>query len=74
MASGDTLVVFTPQHAAPGDADFATFDTILTATADEPDNVIPVLDFDPGATEEYTYFQGVMPRHYGGGGRTYPRQ
>lgn len=70
MASGDTLVVFTPQMGVPGDADFATFDTILTASADEPDNVIPVLDFDPGATEEYIYFQGVMPRHYGGGGLT----
>lgn len=66
MASGDTLCVFTPNAAVPGDADFATFDTILTASADEPDNIIPVLDFDPGATEEHIYFQGFMPRHYAG--------
>lgn len=70
MASGDTLLVFTALNAVPGDADYATFDTILTASADEPDNVIPVLDFDPGATEEYAYFTGVMPRNYGGGGVT----
>jgi hypothetical protein len=62
--------VFTPRDGVPGDADFATLDTILTASADEPDNVIPVLDFDPGATEEYIYFQGFMPRHYDGGGLT----
>ena len=64
MASGDSLLVFTPLAAFPGDADFATLDTILTASADEPDNIIPVLDFDPGATNEFTYFQGFMPAHY----------
>lgn len=70
MASGDTLCVFTAMDGVPGDADYATLDAILTASADEPDNVIPVLDFDPGSTEEYIYFQGVMPRHYDGGGLT----
>ena len=70
MASGDSLVVFIPQQAEFPDADFATLDTILTASADEPDHVMPVLDFDPGTTEEYCYFRGFMPRHYGNGGLT----
>ena len=70
MASGDTLCVFVATDGVPGDADYATIDTILTASTDEPDNIIPVLDFDPGATEEYIYFCGVMPRNYGGGGVT----
>lgn len=54
----------------PGDADYATLDAILTASADEPDNVVPVLDFDPGSTEEYIYFRGFMPANYDGGGVT----
>lgn len=70
MASGDTLLEFFPEDGHPGDADFATFDTYLTTSADEPDAVVTVLDFDPGATEEYIYFRGVMPRHYDGGGLT----
>lgn len=70
MASGDTLCFFPATAGVPGDADFATFDTILTASTDEPDNVIPVLDFDPGSTEEYVYFQGFMPSAYAGNGVT----
>ena len=70
MASGDTLCVFDALSGVPGDADYATMDTILTTSADEPDSIVPVLDFDPGATEEYIYFRGRMPEHYGGGGVT----
>ena len=70
MASGDTLVVFTAHDNEPPDADFATLDQILVASADEPDDLIPVLDFDPGATNEHADFAGVMPRHYAGGGIT----
>jgi len=70
MASGDSLCFFTPAMGQPPDADFATFDTILTASADEPDHSMLVLDFDPGSTEEYIYFTGFMPRHYGAGGLT----
>lgn len=70
MASGDSLCFFTPAMGQPGDADFATLDTILTASADEPDHAMLVLDFDPGSTEEYIYFPGFMPRHYDGGGIT----
>jgi len=66
MASGNTLLFFPATAGVPGDADYATLDTLLTTSADEPDNIIPVLDFDPGATEEYTYFQAVMPSHYAG--------
>ena len=70
MATTDSLCFFTPAMSQPGDADYATFDTILTASADEPDHIMLVLDFDPGATEEYIYFVGYMPAHYDGGGLT----
>ena len=60
MASGDTLVVFTPLHNEPPSSNFATLDLR---------NNIPVLDFDD-TTDEEAVFSGVMPRHYGGGGVT----
>ena len=60
MASGNTLVVFTPlQNESPASA-FATFDTR---------NAVPVLDFDD-TTDESAEFGGFMPRHYAGGGIT----
>lgn len=58
MASGQTLIVFTPQCNEPPSASFATLDTR---------NQHPVLDF---ALNEIGIFSGVMPRHYGGGGVT----
>lgn len=64
MASGDSLLFFEATSGKPGDVDFATPDTILTASADEPDSIIDVLDFDPGSTEEYTYFKAFMPKAY----------
>ncbi len=71
MASGDSLCAWEPKSNDPPDADFATPDTILTTSSDEPDDVIPVLDFDPGGTQEYITLPGpVMPLHYGGGGVT----
>lgn len=60
MASGDTLVVFTPLCNEPPSANFATFDTR---------NLHPTLDFD-ASTEEKGVFTAVMPRNYGGGGVT----
>lgn len=60
MASGDTLLVFTPQCNEPPASNFATFDTR---------NLHPVLDFDP-TTNESAIFSGIMPRHYAGGGVT----
>ena len=58
MASGDTLLVFTPQCNEPPASNFATFDTR---------NQHPVLDF---AISEIGILSSVMPRHYGGGGLT----
>lgn len=60
MATGDTLVVFTPLHNQPPAAAYATLDTR---------NAIPVLDFDAAAAED-AIFGGVLPRHYAGGGLT----
>jgi hypothetical protein len=59
-ASGNTLFVFTAEHATPPAASFATFDTR---------NTILVLDFDASSSES-TVFRGVLPRHYAGGGIT----
>ena len=70
MASGDSLLAFTAQANEPPDADFATIDTILVASSDEPDDIIMVLDFDPGATDEVTEFSSFFPEHYAGGGLT----
>lgn len=70
MASGDLLAYWGALNNEPPDDDFATLDTILTASDDEPDDVVPVLDFDSGATQEYASFSGVMPSHYDGGGVT----
>jgi hypothetical protein len=60
MASGNTLVVFTPLHNEPPSANYATLDTR---------NLHPVLDFD-AATNEDAVFSFVMPRNYNGGGLT----
>ena len=58
MASGDSLVIFTPLSNEPPSSNFATFDTR---------NAHPVLDFDD-TTEEKVVFTGIMPRNYAGGG------
>lgn len=60
MASGDSLVIFTPTSShAPASA-YATLDVRNGRT---------VLDFD-GATDEEAMFQAVLPAHYAGGGLT----
>ena len=56
MASGDTLLVFTPLHNEPPSSNNATFDTR---------NQHPVLDFD-ATTNESAVFSAVMPQHYAG--------
>jgi hypothetical protein len=61
MASGDTLVVFTPLHFVPATA-------VTNATLDTR-NSIPVLDFTNGV-DDYATFVGILPRHYGGNGVT----
>ena len=58
MASGDTLLIFTPQANEPPSSNYATMDTR---------NSHLVLDFD-GASNEDAVFSGVMPQHYDGGG------
>lgn len=60
MASGDTLVVFTPLNNEPPASNFATLDLR---------NQHPILDFDDTVNES-AVFSSVMPRHYGGGGVT----
>lgn len=60
MASGNTLLLFTPQQSEPPASNMATLDTR---------NAHLVADFDD-TTDETLYFKGVMPQHYGGGGVT----
>ncbi len=60
MASGDTLLIFTPLHNEPPAANAATIDLR---------NQRPVLDFDP-TTNESAVLGSVMPRNYAGGGVT----
>lgn len=56
MASGDSLLIFTPLHNEPPASNFATLDFR---------NLHPVLDFDSD-TDESAVFSSVMPRHYSG--------
>lgn len=60
MASGDTLLIFTPLHNEPPSSNPATLDLR---------NLHPCLDFD-AATNESAVFSAVMPRSYAGGGIT----
>ena len=54
MASGDSLLIWTPLANEPPSSNFATLDTR---------NGHVVLDFDT-TTGESAIFRGVMPRHY----------
>ena len=60
MASGDTILIFTPLHNEPPTSNPATIDTR---------NLHPVLDFD-ASTNEHAVFSAIMPRSYAGGGIT----
>lgn len=60
MASGDSLILFTPSSNVPTATNYATLDTR---------NLHTVLDFD-ASTNEDAVFEGVMPQSYAGGGVT----
>ena len=60
MASGDSLVILTPQANEAPAASYATLDLR---------NAHPVLDFDADA-DESAVFTGILPRNYAGGGLT----
>jgi hypothetical protein len=60
MASGNTLLTFDPRDASFPASSFPTFDVR---------NNHPVLDFGLSPAET-AYFEGIMPRHYAGGGVT----
>jgi len=60
MASGDSLLIFTPLHNEIALNNHARIDTR---------NQHPVLDFDP-TTNQHALFSSIMPRHYDGGGIT----
>lgn len=67
MASGDSLLILTPNSATLPNTAFATPNLITGAST--PAELIPVLDFDD-TTQEYADFYCVMPEHYDGGGIT----
>ena len=52
MASGDTLLVFTPLHNEPPASNFATLDLR---------NLHPVLDFDPTTNESVSPLAIAIP-------------
>lgn len=60
MASGATLLIFSPLHNQPPSSNAATLDTR---------NSHPCLDFDD-STNEDAVFSSVMPRNYAGSGIT----
>ena len=60
MASGQTLIVLTPQSGVPPVSNYATLDTRNGHT---------VWDFD-AAVNEILNFESLMPRNYNGGGLT----
>lgn len=66
MASGDSLGAWGALSNEPPDADYAELDEILSTSTDEPDDVFPILDFDPGATNEHVVISFVMPSYYDG--------
>lgn len=59
MASGDTLLVFTPLGNEPPSASAA----IITLV-----NNIPVLSFSPTGANEAALFSAILPSFYSGGG------
>jgi hypothetical protein len=68
MASGDTLLIMTAEHANPPNATTAAQLTVMGG-ASTPAESIPVVAFDD-TTEEFMDYRGVMPQFFSGGGTT----
>jgi hypothetical protein len=64
MASGDTLIILTPQNCTPPETVPATLDVIQGADSVSKES-FPVLDFD-AAQDEYMDWFAVMPKNYVG--------
>lgn len=70
MASGDLLVVLLPTSGVGPTANPAVLD-LITGANTESAELIDVVAFDGGATEElWDYYNVYMPDHYGGNGVT----
>ncbi len=67
MASGDSLLIFSPMSSSGPATLAAQLDTL--AGASTPAESVPMLAFD-STTAEYADFYGIMPQHYAGGGVT----
>jgi hypothetical protein len=67
MAIGDLLQVFWAEDGIPPESSAATLGFTLVASTDEPDDLIPLLDFDSTALE-YMDWKCTMPNHYSGRG------
>lgn len=68
MASGDTLLILTPQNCSAPASSFATLDTIAGANSTAAET-IPVIDFD-ASSDEYMDWYCVCPQNYASGGFT----
>ena len=68
MASGDTLLILTPQSCSPPASVPATLDTITGADGTSAET-IPCLDFD-ASQDEYMDWYCVLPQNYSSGGLT----
>lgn len=69
MASGDTMAVFNALQGMAPEDNWATLSWLLGTSADEPDQLRPVLAFDATA-DEHIDFIGVLSNRYAGGGLT----
>jgi len=67
MASGNTLLILTPESHKPPATLYATLDVMVGTST--PAESILVLDFDD-TTQEYADFLCFMPANYSGGGIT----
>jgi hypothetical protein len=68
LASGNTLLIFTPTSpSGPGGTTTAQMDWLVGTST--PAESVPVLAFD-SATVEYADFHSVLPAAYAGGGLT----